>query len=172
MNCEPGFPLVEIFDPDREVDPCFRHADGNDFPNWSPTTTAKPLPVNKTIPELPGLEVSVDDVMYMPNLTAPDDRPFPFVYFITIRNGSDFAVTIKARKWVVRQKNGEVIVVEGDGVVGQFPRLAPGGEFSYNSCHTVSGDSEAGGAYFVETDNGGRFCVRIPPFPLDLPQWV
>lgn len=110
--------------------------------------------------------------MYMPSLTAPDDRPFPFVYFITIRNGSEIAVTVRARKWVVRQRNGEVIVVEGDGVVGQFPRLEPGGEFSYNSCHTVSQDSEAGGAYFVEGDDGRKYCVRIPPFRLELPQWV
>lgn len=148
------------------------NAVGHNFSDRPSATTAKPLPVKKTIPELPGLEVSVDDVMYMPSLTAPDDRPYPFVYFITIRNGSDLTVTLKARKWVVRRKNGEVFVVEGDGVVGQFPRLAPGGEFSYNSCHTVSGDSEAGGAYFVETDEGGRFCVRIPPFPLVLPRWV
>jgi ApaG protein len=128
--------------------------------------------VSPPIPELPGLEVSVDDVMYMPSLTAPDDRPFPFVYFITIRNGSDRVVTVKARKWVVRQSNGEVIVVEGDGVVGQFPRLLPGGEFSYNSCHTISHNSEAGGAYFVEDDGGQRFFVRIPIFRMDLPQWV
>lgn len=124
------------------------------------------------IPQLPGLAVSVDDVMYMPHLTAPADRPHPFVYFITIRNGSSLTVTVRARKWVVRQGNGEVIVVEGDGVVGQFPRLEPGGEFSYNSCHTVSHSSEAGGAYFVETDDGQKFCVSIPPFRLELPQWV
>ena len=65
----------------------------------------------------------------MPGLDAPDDRPFPFVYYITIRNRSAHTVTVRARKWVVRQKNGEVIVVEGDGVIGQFPRLVPGAEF-------------------------------------------
>ena len=130
------------------------------------------LPVNPSPSELPGLEVSVDDVMYMPSLDAPADRPFPFVYFITIRNASKTTVTVKARKWVVTQKNGEVIVVEGDGVVGQFPRLEPGGEFSYNSCHTVSQDSEATGAYFAETDEGQQYFVRIPSFLMELPSWV
>ena len=128
--------------------------------------------VKATIPEIPGLEVSVDDVIYMPSLDAPDDRPFPFVYFITIRNNGQEPVTVRGRKWVVRASNGEVIVVEGDGVVGQFPRLETGGEFSYNSCHTVSHDSEASGAFFVQTDGGEAYCVRIPPFRLDLPQWV
>lgn len=128
--------------------------------------------MNGPIQELAGLHVSVDDVIYMPSLDAPDDRPFPFVYFITIRNNAPMAVTIRFRKWVVRQQNGETIVVEGDGVVGQFPRLEPGGEFSYNSCHTISQNSRAEGAYFAETDDGRWFCVRIPAFNLELPQWV
>ena len=108
----------------------------------------------------------------MPGLDAPDDRPFPFVYYITIRNRSAHTVTVRARKWVVRQKNGEVIVVEGDGVIGQFPRLVPGAEFPYNSCHTVSQDSRAEGAYFAQTDDGQIYIVPIPPFDLKLPQWV
>ena len=122
--------------------------------------------------ELPGLEVTVDDVIYMPSLDAPDDRQFPFVYFISIRNNSTTTVTVKARKWVVRAANGETIVVEGDGVVGQFPRLGPGDEYSYNSCHTISQDSHAEGAYFVEGDDGTVYVVRIPAFDMDLPQWV
>ena len=130
------------------------------------------LLVNPAPSELPGLEVSVDDVMYMPSLDAPADRPFPFVYFITIRNLSKITVTVKARKWVVKQRNGEIIVVEGDGVVGQFPRLEPGGEFTYNSCHTISQDSEATGAYFAEADDSRQYFVRIPPFLMELPQWV
>ena len=110
--------------------------------------------------------------MYMPSLDAPADRPFPFVYFITIKNNSKITVTVKARKWVVRQRNGEMQVVEGDGVVGQFPRLEPGGDFSYNSCHTISQDSEATGAYFLEDDAAQAYFVRIPAFQLELPQWV
>ena len=131
-----------------------------------------PPPVNPAPIELPGLEVSVDDVMFMPSLDAPQDRPFPFVYFITIRNLSKITVTVKGRKWVVKQHNGEINVVEGDGVVGQFPRLEPGGEFSYNSCHTISENSEATGAYFAEADDGSRYFVRIPSFLMELPTWV
>jgi ApaG protein len=130
------------------------------------------FPVNPPPSELPGLEVSVDDVQYMPSLDAPADRPFPFVYFITIRNLSKTTVTVKARKWVVKQQNGETIVVEGDGVVGQFPRLEPGGEFSYNSCHTIGQNSEANGAFFAEADDGKQYYVRIPTFLLELPTWV
>ena len=114
----------------------------------------------------------MDDVIYMPSLDAPDDRPCPFVYVISIRNNSHLAVTVKARKWVVRASNGETIVVEGDGVVGRFPRLEPGGEYTYNSCHTISHDSRAEGAYFVEADDGTVYAVRIPGFDMELPNYV
>jgi ApaG protein len=122
--------------------------------------------------ELPGLEVHVNDVLYMPSLDAPDDRPFPFVYFITIRNNSVRTVKVQGRKWIVRAANGEVLVVEGDGVVGQSPSIPPGGEFTYNSCHTIAHDSRAEGAYFLEGDDGGHYAVRIPAFDMELPQWV
>jgi len=46
--------------------------------------------------ELEELRVTIDRVIYMPHLEAPLNRPHPFVYFITIRNGSNQAVTIKA----------------------------------------------------------------------------
>ena len=63
------------------------------------------------IPELEGLRVTVDQVIYTPHLDAPKERPFPFVYHITIHNQSDVAVTIRGRKWVVTGKDGSCTVV-------------------------------------------------------------
>ena len=88
--------------------------------------------------EFQGLRVNVDEVVYMPGLDAPGDKPHPFVYFITIHNDSPMPVTLKARKWVVRELGGEVTVVEGDGIVGQTPTIDPGGNFSYNSYHVIA----------------------------------
>lgn len=121
------------------------------------------------IPELDGLRVTVDRVAFMPQLQAQEDRPFPFVYFITIHNDSDKAVTIKGRKWVVTDANGGKLVVEGDGVVGKFPRIEPGESFSYNSYHTIGCDSVAEGAYIGVTDDGGPVVVSIPPFEMKAP---
>ena len=128
--------------------------------------------MNQPLKELPGLNVTVGEVQYMPDLEAPEARPYPFFYSITITNESPLAVTVKGRKWVVRQENAEIIVVEGDGVVGQFPHLEPGQEFSYTSKHYVKCTSEAEGAFFVEGPNGQRFWTRIPRFPLLLPDWA
>lgn len=122
--------------------------------------------------DLDGLTVRVDDIVYMPTLDAPAEKPHPFVYFITIENGSTEQVTITGRKWVVREDKGEVVVVEGDGVVGQTPVLEPGGDFSYNSYHITALDAVVSGAFFGKTDTGKRIKVRIPEFRLELPDWA
>src|SRR5215203_2415976 len=94
--------------------------------------------------ELPGLRVTVDRVAYMPHLEAPTDKPFPFVYFITIHNDSEETVTIKGRKWVVTDAVGGTVVVEGDGV--------------------------AEGAFIGLTDDGRGVLVRIPRFEMKTPE--
>lgn len=123
-----------------------------------------------SLTELDGLRVTVDRVVYVPHLEAPADRPCPFVYFITIHNDSPETVTIRGRKWVVTDTNDQRIVVEGDGVVGKFPKLDPGEEFSYNSYHTIGADSIAEGAFFGVTDSGTRVFTRIPAFEMKVPR--
>ena len=66
--------------------------------------------------ELAGLHVTVDRVVHYRDAQAPPDRPHCFNYFITIHNDSDVTVTIKGRKWVVKNARGEITAVEGDGV--------------------------------------------------------
>ncbi len=122
-----------------------------------------------TLTELDGLRVTIDRVVYMPHLEAPPERPFPFVYFITIHNGSGETVTIKGRKWVVTDETDDRIVVEGDGVVGQFPRLEPGEHFSYNSYHVIGSNSVAEGAFLGVTESGAAVFTRIPRFELRVP---
>lgn len=120
--------------------------------------------------ELKGLRVNIDKVVYMPHLEAPADRPYPFVYFITIDNQSEETVTIKGRKWVVTDALGQRVVVEGDGVVGKFPCLAPGEHFSYNSYHVIGSDSVAEGAFIGMNDEGVPVITRIPRFEMRVPE--
>ena len=130
--------------------------------------------------ELEGLSVRVDDIIYMPTLDAPEDKPHPFVYFITILNDSTERVRILGRKWIIREERsdqndeggGETTVVEGDGVVGQTPVLEPGHEFSYNSYHVTAANAEVSGAFFGTTAAGDKVRVRIPDFQLELPEWA
>lgn len=121
------------------------------------------------IREFEGLRVKVDDVVYMPSLDAPKEKPHPFVYFISIHNDSPVPVTIKGRKWVVKEDGGEVVVVEGDGVVGQTPSIQPGEHFSYNSYHVIGRNAEVNGAFFGQTAGGEWIFTRIPEFRLVVP---
>jgi len=115
---------------------------------------------------LEGFGATVDRVVHAPDLPASPEQPHPFVYFITIRNESDRTVTVKGRKWVVRAEDGHVTAVEGDGVVGCFPRLEPGEQFSYNSYHTTAGRAVAEGSYLAVTEDGEAVMALIPAFDL------
>jgi ApaG protein len=117
--------------------------------------------------ELEGLRVTVDRVEYSPGL---EGQPHRFVYFISIHNDSEETVRIRGRKWVVTNDRGQTVVVEGDGVVGQFPTLPPGGNFSYNSFHLLgTRRGRAEGSYFGLDSRGRRIMTRIPPFDLEVP---
>lgn len=119
--------------------------------------------------ELKGWKVTVDEVRFMPELEAPAEKPYPFLYAITISNESDETVTLRGRKWVVREDSGDTVVVEGEGVVGEMPVLEKGSQFSYNSYHVVADSATVVGAYFGETDSGEQVFTRIPEFRLMVP---
>ncbi len=127
------------------------------------------FPAARPLQEGAGLSASVDRVEFSPALHAPVDRPFPFSYAITIRNQSPRAVTIKARKWIVKDlARGICHVTEGDGVVGRCPRLEPGQSFSYESYHVVASDSVAEGAFLACDDAGRALVVRVPAFRMSV----
>ena len=121
---------------------------------------------------LEGLSVRVDDIIYMPSLDAPADKPHPFVYFITIVNGSTEHVSIIGRKWVVSEQDGETTVVEGEGIVGQMQALEPGEEFSYNSYHIAGSNAVVRGSFFGTTADDRKVLATIPEFKLELPDWA
>ncbi len=120
--------------------------------------------------ELPGLTVSVDSVTHEPHLNSDAARPHPFVYHLSIHNESELPVTIFGRKWIVSDDHGGTLVVEGDGVVGQTPRLEPGHSFSYNSYHVIKYPSTASGTFFGQTDDGTAVLVRVPDFTMAVQQ--
>ena len=117
-----------------------------------------------------GLRVTVDRVIYNPEARTPADRPHCFIYVISIHNGSDRAVTIKGRKWVVTNDRGDVTALEGDGVVGQTPTIDPGQKFTYNSFHLLdSRNARAEGSYVGMDDLGRKVLARIPAFEMAVP---
>ena len=120
--------------------------------------------------ELPGLTARLDKLHYHHGgASLPADKPHAFVYFITIQNASDHTVTLLGRKWVVVHADGTRLVVEGDKIVGETPRLAPGEEFSYNSYHVTGMDACAHGSFLGVDELGHKVHVMLPPFNLTIP---
>ncbi len=120
--------------------------------------------------ELPGLTAHLDRLCYHHGgASLPADKPHAFVYFITIRNASEHTVTLLGRKWVIEHVDGTQLVVEGDKIVGETPRLAPGEHFSYNSYHVTGCDARVRGSFHGADDEGRKVHVILPPFDLTIP---
>jgi ApaG protein len=121
--------------------------------------------------EVPGLTARLDKLVHHHGgASLPEDKPHAFVYYITIRNGSDRTVTLLGRKWVIEQIDGSRQVVEGDKIVGETPRLAPGEDFSYNSHHVTGCDARVRGCFHGVDEAGAKVHVLLAPFDLSVPR--
>lgn len=120
--------------------------------------------------ELPGLQVKIDRIVYVQDTgNLPIDAPHAFIYFITIINLSNTTVTLKGRRWVIREQAGSQKVIEGAGIVGKEPNLRPGEKFSYNSYHSSDCNSSAEGSFHGIDEHGIPIFVRIPRFDMNIP---
>lgn len=121
--------------------------------------------------EVPGLTARLDKLCYHHGgASLPADKPHAFVYFITIRNESELTATFLGRKWVVEHADGSRLVIEGDKIVGETPRLAPGEQFSYNSYHVSDQDGCAHGSFHGIDELGQKIHVLLPPFAMQVPR--
>jgi ApaG protein len=120
---------------------------------------------------LPGLTARLDKLVHHHGgISLPEDKPHAFVYYITIRNASDRTVTLLGRKWVIDYGEGNRQVIEGDKIVGETPRLAPGEEFSYNSHHVTGRDARVQGGFHGVDESGAKVHVLLAPFDLVVPR--
>ncbi len=119
--------------------------------------------------ELPGLQVTVEKVVHHRSPDFPPETPHAFVYFLCIANLSDRTVTLMGRKWILKSADGSTEVIEGDGITGQTPQLAPGEVFRYNSYHLTNKSLRASGAFHGTDDKGQSVFVRIPEFTMEPP---
>ncbi|MEP7382364.1 MAG: Co2+/Mg2+ efflux protein ApaG, partial [Gemmatimonadota bacterium] len=92
---------------------------------------------------------------------------FVFSYLIRIENAGDMAARLLTRRWLIHDDGAVDTVVQGDGVVGEQPHIAPGQAHEYSSfciLNTPSGWME--GSYHFVRDDGTTFDADIPRFVL------
>ena len=106
---------------------------------------------------------------YHITMSMPDDAP------------ESESCKLISRHWEVQDENGDEHVVDGDGVVGCFPVMQPGAEFSwrsYTTFKTMHGGSMQGYFTMYFLRNPGRTInITCPKFkmkrpPLERPKWT
>ena len=113
-----------------------------------------------------GIEVRVR-ARFHPEQSKPQAGRWFFSYTVTIANHGDAPARLRGRRWVITDAHGDVEVVEGEGVVGEQPRLEPGDAFEYTSfCPLGTSLGAMHGSYRMETDDGATFDAEIAPFTL------
>lgn len=122
--------------------------------------------------ERPRVSVQVQSA-YIPSQSVPDDERYVFAYTITIRNLGHAAVQLLGRYWLITNGNGHETEVQGEGVIGEQPVIAAGGEFHYTSgavLETPIGTMQ--GHYEMVDAEGDAFRVEIPVFRLAIPTQI
>lgn len=116
--------------------------------------------------ELPRVFVQVQSV-YIESQSLPDEERYVFAYTVTIRNLGRNAVQLRGRYWLITNGNGRETEVSGEGVIGEQPHIAAGGDFQYTSgaiLETPMGTMQ--GHYVMVDEEGEEFHVEIPVFRL------
>ena len=117
-----------------------------------------------------GIQVDVD-TLYVESESDPDNNRFVFAYTITIRNIGQVPAKLMTRHWIIRDANGKVQEVQGDGVVGEQPHLKPGEGFQYTSGTMLETSmGTMGGSYCLITDEGEEFKAPIADLLLSAPR--
>ncbi|HEX8153455.1 MAG TPA: Co2+/Mg2+ efflux protein ApaG [Thermoanaerobaculia bacterium] len=116
-----------------------------------------------------GIRVEVES-LYVPERSEPDASFYFFTYKVRISNVGKETAQLVSREWVITDSDGNEERVEGPGVVGEQPVLAPGNAFEYTSfCPLRTSMGSMHGNYFMRTNDGETFEARIDPFTLAVP---
>lgn len=121
------------------------------------------------VAETLGVTVRVS-VSFLPEQSEPGRGRWFWAYHIRIENGSPQSVQLLTRHWVITDGRGARHSVEGEGVVGEQPMIAPGASYDYVSgCPLATPTGTMQGSYHMIGEDGAGFDVDIPKFALIAP---
>lgn len=116
-----------------------------------------------------GVTVRVS-VSYLPEQSEPGRGRWFWAYHIRIENDGAGTVQLLTRHWIITDGRGVRHTVEGEGVVGEQPLIAPGASYDYVSgCPLATPTGSMQGSYRMVGEDGHQFDVAIPKFALSAP---
>jgi ApaG protein len=99
--------------------------------------------------------------------SRPMQNEWVFQYTVRITNQGTETVQLLSRRWIITDALENVREVQGPGVVGKQPVLAPGESFEYSSwCPLETPTGMMHGTYQMLRTNGDQFDIEIAPFGL------
>ena len=113
-------------------------------------------------------------VLVRPRFSLPHSEPeggrFVFTYRVEMENQGEEAAQLLFRHWHIHDSEGDDSEVDGEGVVGEQPTLAPGRSHVYESfCVLRSPVGFMEGYYTFVRPTGEEFRVSVPRFDLRAP---
>lgn len=109
-------------------------------------------------------------VNFLPEQSRIEAGKWFWVYHIRIENHTDQVVQLLSRCWKITDGRGMVNEIEGEGVVGEQPVIAPGGSHDYVSgCPLTTPSGSMEGHYVLRGEDGVLLEAAIPFFPLAAP---
>ena len=97
--------------------------------------------------------------------SAPQNDYYFFAYEVEVHNLGSEEVQLISRHWIIRDGNKRERFINGEGVIGQRPKIESGDHFSYQSfCPLSTPTGNMRGKYEFQTLSGKKFWVSIPLF--------
>ena len=115
------------------------------------------------------IEISVETT-YLSSESNPDDNKYYFLYTVLIKNNSDKKAKLLSRHWIIRDDNGKIQDVKGEGVIGEQPDIKPGEEFQYTSGTMIETSLGTMKVVTMIDDDDKYFDAIIPEFVLSVPK--
>lgn len=115
------------------------------------------------------IKVSVE-TFYVEGQSQPELDKYVFAYSVTIKNHSLCSAKLVSRYWLITDANGKEIEVQGEGVVGEKPTIAPGESYKYTSGAVLETPvATMQGYYTLKNEFGTEFDAPINVFRLAQP---
>ncbi len=101
------------------------------------------------------------------------EKGWVFQYTVRITNEGSETVQMVSRHWVITDAMEHTEEVEGPGVIGEQPVLAPGESFKYSSwCPLRTPVGSMRGTYQMVGSGGRQFDIEIAAFGLRAPSSI
>ncbi len=129
-----------------------------------PNLRAEPAPMSDAVTNSIRVEVLS---RHSPENSRPQMGEWVFEYTVRITNQGNDTVQLISRHWIITDGQDHTEEVEGPGVVGEQPVLAPGESFKYSSwCPLKTPMGTMRGTYQMVRAGGEKFDIEVAPFGL------